>query len=108
MIIKYEAKAKETGANIVFSCGDSVPFDLGVYYLQTAKKQTGDVIEYVKGRVRKMQGTFSGGTAASLKATMAAAHKDKSVMAALINPHSLTDGASNQPQRAISLTSMSS
>jgi hypothetical protein len=29
---------------------------------------------------------------------MAAAHKDKSVMAALINPHSLTDGASNQPQ----------
>ena len=100
MINKYEAKAKETGANIVFSCGfDSVPFDLGVYYLQEhAKKQTGDVIEYVKGRVRKMQGTFSGGTAASLKATMAAAHKDKSVMAALINPHSLTDGASNQPQ----------
>jgi len=100
MINKYEAKAKETGANIVFSCGfDSVPFDLGVHYLQEhAKKQTGHVIEYVKGRVRKMQGTFSGGTAASLKATMAAAHKDKSVMAALINPHSLTDGASNQPQ----------
>ena len=41
MINKYEAKAKETGANIVFSCGfDSVPFDLGVYYLQEhAKKQ---------------------------------------------------------------------
>ena len=39
MINKYEAKAKETGANIVFSCGfDSVPFDLGVYYLQEHAK----------------------------------------------------------------------
>lgn len=100
MINKYEAKAKETGANIVFSCGfDSVPFDLGVYFLQQhATKQTGSVIEYVKGRVRKMQGTFSGGTAASLKATMAAAHQDKSVMAALINPFSLAGNEVVQPQ----------
>jgi short subunit dehydrogenase-like uncharacterized protein len=100
MIGKYEEKAKQTGANIVFSCGfDSVPFDLGVYYLQQhAKQQTGSAIEYVKGRVRKMQGTFSGGTAASLKATMAAAHKDKSIMAALINPFSLADNNHSQPQ----------
>lgn len=101
MINKYNDKAKETGANIVFSCGfDSVPFDLGVHYLQQhAKKQTGDAIEYVKGRVRKMQGTFSGGTAASLKATMVAAKKDKSIMAALINPFSLADTnvATEQP-----------
>jgi len=100
MINKYEGKAKETGANIVFSCGfDSVPFDLGVHYLQQhAKTQTGDVIDYVKGRVRKMQGTFSGGTAASLKATMVAAHKDKSIMAALINPYSLADMGNSQKQ----------
>ena len=100
MINKYEDKAKETGANIVFSCGfDSVPFDLGVHYLQQhAKTQTGDVIDYVKGRVRKMQGTFSGGTAASLKATMVAAHKDKSIMAALINPYSLADMENSQKQ----------
>jgi short subunit dehydrogenase-like uncharacterized protein len=101
MINKYNDKAKETGANIVFSCGfDSVPFDLGVHYLQQhAKKQTGNPIEYVKGRVRKMQGTFSGGTAASLKATMVAAKKDKSIMAALINPFSLADTnvATEQP-----------
>lgn len=100
MINKYEDKAKETGANIVFSCGfDSVPFDLGVHYLQQhAKTQTGDIIDYVKGRVRKMQGTFSGGTAASLKATMVAAHKDKSIMAALINPYSLADMENSQKQ----------
>ena len=100
MINKYEAKAKETGSSIVFSCGfDSVPFDLGVYFLQQhAKKQTGHAIEYVKGRVRKMQGTFSGGTAASLKATMVAAHKDKSVMSALRDPFSLADSSQSCPQ----------
>ena len=100
MINKYEATAKETGAAIVFSCGfDSVPFDLGVHFLQQhAKNQTGNTIEYVKGRVRKMQGTFSGGTAASLKATMAAAHQDKSIMAALLNPFSLASGELIQPQ----------
>ncbi|AIF99208.1 saccharopine dehydrogenase family protein [Alteromonas australica] len=100
MIGKYQTKAKETGANIVFSCGfDSVPFDLGVFYLQQhAHAKTGEPIDYVKGRVRKMQGTFSGGTAASLKATMAAAHKDKSIMSALINPYSLADMNNKAPQ----------
>ena len=100
MIGKYQTKAKETGANIVFSCGfDSVPFDLGVFYLQQhAHAKTGQPIDYVKGRVRKMQGTFSGGTAASLKATMAAAHKDKSIMSALINPYSLADMNNKAPQ----------
>jgi len=100
MINKYNAKAKDTGANIVFSCGfDSVPFDLGVLFLQEhAKKQTGEAIEYVKGRVRKMQGTFSGGTAASLKATMVAAYKDKSIMNALRDPFSLADSNLGHPQ----------
>jgi short subunit dehydrogenase-like uncharacterized protein len=91
MIAKYQSAAKETGAVIVFSCGfDSVPFDLGVYHLQRHVKQVaGSTLSYVKGRVRKMQGTFSGGTAASLKATIVAAKQDKSIMQALINPYSL-------------------
>jgi short subunit dehydrogenase-like uncharacterized protein len=91
MIAKYQSAAKETGAVIVFSCGfDSVPFDLGVYHLQGHVKQVaGSTLNYVKGRVRKMQGTFSGGTAASLKATIVAAKQDKSIMQALINPYSL-------------------
>ncbi len=91
MIGKYQSQAESSGANIVFSCGfDSVPFDLGVYFLQQhVKAQTGQALSYVKGRVRKMQGTFSGGTAASLQATMIAAKKDPSVMQALLNPYSL-------------------
>ena len=46
----------------------------------------------VRGRVRKMKGTFSGGTAASLKATMAAAAQDPKVLDLLRNPFSLTPG----------------
>jgi short subunit dehydrogenase-like uncharacterized protein len=39
-----------------------------------------------------MKGTFSGGTAASLKATMAASARDPAVLALLRNPFSLTPG----------------
>jgi short subunit dehydrogenase-like uncharacterized protein len=91
MIGKYQESAEKSGAVIVFSCGfDSIPFDLGVYFLQEhVKEASGNPLNYVKGRVRKMQGTFSGGTAASLKATMAAARQDKSILQALMNPYSL-------------------
>jgi short subunit dehydrogenase-like uncharacterized protein len=91
MIAKYQSDAVKSGAVIVFSCGfDSIPFDLGVYHLQEhVKSAAGSALSYVKGRVRKMQGTFSGGTAASLKATMVAAKQDKNILHALMNPYSL-------------------
>ncbi|WP_262695159.1 saccharopine dehydrogenase family protein [Kordiimonas aquimaris] len=94
MIDKYEAAAKNSGARIVFSCGfDSIPFDLGVQYLQDAAKgKFGHVMPRVRGRVRKMKGTFSGGTAASLQATMAAAAKDPSILQLLRDPFSLAPG----------------
>jgi len=78
----------------VFSCGfDSIPFDLGVFKLQQAMQaRHGGPATRVRGRVRKMKGTFSGGTAASLKATMAAATNDPQVMALLRDPFSLTPG----------------
>ncbi|MEW9797463.1 saccharopine dehydrogenase family protein [Alteromonas sp. CYL-A6] len=100
MIDKYGSQAQESGAAIVFSCGfDSVPFDLGVYALQQrAMEQTGAPVKYIKGRVRQMKGRFSGGTAASLKATMAAAYKDKAVMKVLKDPFSLADMAHAHPQ----------
>lgn len=94
MIDAHEAAAKASGARIVFSCGfDSIPFDLGVLYLQDAvTAEAGAPAPRIKGRVRKMQGTFSGGTAASMKATMAAAAKDMSVIGLLKNPFALTPG----------------
>jgi short subunit dehydrogenase-like uncharacterized protein len=94
MIDAHEATAKSSGARIVFSCGfDSLPFELGVFFCQeTARKVLGAPVSRVKGRVRNMKGTFSGGTAASIKATFAAAAKDLSLVAMLKNPFVLTPG----------------
>jgi short subunit dehydrogenase-like uncharacterized protein len=94
MIDAHEAAAKASGARIVFSCGfDSLPFELGVFFCQeTARKTLGAPVSRVKGRVREMKGTFSGGTAASIKATFAAAAKDLSLVAMLQNPFVLTPG----------------
>ncbi len=94
MIDKYEAAAKKSGARIVFSCGfDSIPFDLGVWYAQEeAMKEFGAPAREIKCRVRAMKGKFSGGTAASLKATMAAAFKDPSIIELLKSPFALTPG----------------
>lgn len=94
MIDAHEAAAKASGARIVFSCGfDSIPFDLGVFMLQREMQaRFGQPTQRVRGRVRKMKGTFSGGTAASLKATMAAAAAQPGVLELLRNPFSLTPG----------------
>jgi short subunit dehydrogenase-like uncharacterized protein len=94
MIDAHQATAQSTGARIVFSCGfDSLPFELGVFFVEeTAKKVLGAPVGRVKGRVRAMKGTFSGGTAASIKATFAAAAKDLSLVALLKNPFVLTPG----------------
>jgi short subunit dehydrogenase-like uncharacterized protein len=94
MIEAHEATAKSTGARIVFSCGfDSVPFELGVFFCQeAAKKVLGAPVSRVKGRVRDMTATVSGGTAASTKASFVAAARDLSLVALLQNPFVLTPG----------------
>ena len=94
MIDKHEAAAKASGARIVFSCGfDSVPFELGAFYAQEeAKRVFGAPASRVKGRVRDMRGTLSGGTAASAKATFEAVAKDLSLVAMLKDPFALTPG----------------
>ncbi len=94
MIDAHDAAAKKSGARIVFSCGfDSVPFDLGVWFLeQEAQKKFGSPAPRVKGRVRKMQGGASGGTIASLTATMKAAAKDPRIIGLLKSSFALTPG----------------
>lgn len=99
-IDQHDAAAKASGARITFSSGfDSIPFDLGVLMLQKeAIARSGAPAPRVKGRVRAMQGTFSGGTAASLKATMAAAAKDPAVIGYLTDPFSLASGFAGPTQ----------
>src|ERR1700750_717899 len=94
MIDKHEAEAKASGARIVFSCGfDSVPFELGTFYVQEqAKRVFGAPAARVKGRVRNMRGTLSGGTAASAKATFDAVAKDLSLVAILNDHFALNPG----------------
>jgi short subunit dehydrogenase-like uncharacterized protein len=94
MIDAHEAAAKASGARIVFSCGfDSVPFELGAFFVQEeAGRVFGAPAARVKGRVRDMRGTLSGGTAASAKATFDAVAKDLSLIAILNDPFALTPG----------------
>ncbi|MEY3938305.1 MAG: hypothetical protein RL659_1146, partial [Pseudomonadota bacterium] len=94
MIDQHQSTAEKSGARLVFSCGfDSSPFDLGVFMAQEEMtKRFGKPAQRVRGRVRKMKGTFSGGTAASFKATMAAAATQPGVIDLLKNPFSLTPG----------------
>ena len=100
MIGAHSQAAEASGARIVFSCGfDSVPFDLGVLFLQhTAEQKLGTTVPRVRGRVRAMKGTFSGGTLASFRTTMAAAAKDRELVNVLRNPFSLTAGFNGAEQ----------
>ena len=94
MIDAHDDAAKASGARIVFSCGfDSIPFDLGVWFLQQeAVKTHGKPAPRVKGRVRKMQGGASGGTIASLTETMKAAAKNPKIIGLLKSSFALTPG----------------
>ena len=102
MIDAYDETARASGARILFSCGfDSIPFELGVLKLQTeARRASGAPAPRVLGRVQKMQGGFSGGTAASLAATLAAASGDPAVGELLADPFALTPGfrGAEQPE----------
>ena len=102
MITKYHDAAVKSGARIVHSCGfDSIPFDLGVYFLeQAALEKFGKPLPRVRGRVRSMNGEFSGGTAASLTATMTALGENPALLAILTNPFALANGFTGPQQPA--------
>jgi short subunit dehydrogenase-like uncharacterized protein len=94
MIDKLTPLAQRSGARIVFSCGfDSIPFDLGVVYLQSeAQTRFGAPFKAVRGRVRVIKGAASGGTLASMMETIAAIGRDRSLIKLMVNPFALTPG----------------
>ena len=105
MIDAHEDAAKASGARIVFSCGyDSIPFDCGVERLQAlCIERWGQPASRIKGRVVSMRGGFSGGTAASLKATLAAAATHPSLLKLLGSSFALTPGFEGPKQPRMSL-----
>lgn len=91
MIERYESAAQQSGARIVHCCGfDSVPSDMGVYYLQQqAMQQWGAPATQVKMRVKTLKGGASGGTVASLLNVVQEAATDPVLRKQLLNPYAL-------------------
>ncbi|CAM3918591.1 saccharopine dehydrogenase family protein [Smaragdicoccus niigatensis] len=91
MVDKYEATAKRSGARIVHCCGfDSVPSDLGVYFLQQqALRQWGAPATKVTMRVKTLKGGASGGTIASMLNAVEEAVADPALRKQLTNAYYL-------------------
>ena len=91
MIQRYSTTAEQSGARIVHCCGfDSIPSDLGVYYLQRqVRERFGEVCDRIKMRVKAAQGGVSGGTVASGINIAKEASTDPALRQELDNPYSL-------------------
>lgn len=94
MIDSHEASAKKNGARILFCCGfDSVPSELGVWYLQQLSvEKFGRTMPRVRGRVLEFKGGPSGGSAAVGAMVFERSQKDSAYQALMQDPFALTPG----------------
>jgi short subunit dehydrogenase-like uncharacterized protein len=94
-IDRVDERAKASGARIVHTCGfDSIPSDIGVLLLhEAAGELTGTT--YV---VRRLKGGVSGGTLASLKGTVDAVKRDRSLAKVLGDPYALSPDREREPE----------
>ncbi|MFN9853132.1 MAG: saccharopine dehydrogenase family protein [Planctomycetota bacterium] len=98
MIVSYESTARASGARIIHCCGfDSIPSDLGVWFLQQQSHASfGKVCSRVKLRVKGARGGVSGGTIASLMNVLKEGDRDPEIRRQLANPYSLCLESSEQ------------
>ena len=98
MIDRYEPAARQSGARIVHCCGfDSVPSDMGVFFLQQQARQRWDVpAAQVKMRVKTLKGGASGGTVASVINVVREAAADPALRRELLDPYSLSQGMASR------------
>ena len=91
MIDQHHEAAKAKGVKIVHCCGfDSIPSDMGVFFLQKAAiSQRAKYCKEVKLGVKAFKGGMSGGTIASLKNVLAEAKENPSIFGTLKNPYGL-------------------
>ena len=91
MIDTYHEPARETGARIVHCCGfDSVPMDMGVWFLQdAARKNHGAYCKKISLYVKATKGTASGGTLASMINIIEEAKADRNIARLMANPYAL-------------------
>ena len=93
MITAHQQAAKDSGARIVHTCGfDSIPSDIGVFFLQKEMQaRHGVAARHIKYRTKAFKGGFSGGTIDSMMAMMEAAQKDPGLLKKLSDPYLLND-----------------
>ena len=103
MLNTYESRARASGACIVHCCGfDSVPSDMGAYFLQRRSLQAfGEPCVSVDMRVKAMRGGFSGGTIASLMNVVALVKDNPSLKKVMFNPYALCPETYTTRQRYI-------
>jgi short subunit dehydrogenase-like uncharacterized protein len=91
MIDKHHESAVANQTKIVNCCGfDSIPSDMGVYFIQKiSKAKKGQIAKQIQMRVAGASGGISGGTYESLSHVNEEAHKDKNIFKVLINPYGL-------------------
>lgn len=91
VIRQYQEAAQASGARIVHTCGfDSVPFDMGNWYLQQVMQERhGVYAQQVKGRVGRNRGSASGGTIASILNMMEEATRDPAIRKLVADPYVL-------------------
>ncbi|MEO0998632.1 MAG: saccharopine dehydrogenase NADP-binding domain-containing protein, partial [Pseudomonadota bacterium] len=102
MIDQHQDAAVASGARIVHACGfDSIPSDMGVYFLQReAHERTGGYLGEVRLGVKAMRGGASGGTVASLMNAVEEGRKDRTIARVLVHPYSLNpDGERDGPDQ---------
>jgi short subunit dehydrogenase-like uncharacterized protein len=100
MIRLHGDAAQAAGVRFVGCCGfDCIPSDFGVFLLQQhMRDRYGAPAARVRGRVRKMVGAMSGGTAASMLAMMEAVARDPAIAKVTADPFALTPGFTGPPQ----------
>jgi len=91
MIDRHHEEARQSGSLIVNCCGfDSVPMDIGVWFLQReAQKRRGGYCEAIAMLVKATKGGASGGTMASMMNLMRESRKDRSIARVLADPYGL-------------------
>ena len=100
MIDKFHLEAKDNNVKIINSCGfDSIPSDMGVYYLQKRfHKEFSRYSQRVSMRVLSSKGGISGGTYYSFKNILSEVSANKSLIKILNNPYGLNPvGKQNGP-----------
>lgn len=100
MIDAHHARARQTGARIVHTCGfDSIPSDLGTWATQQAFIQRfGHPARKVTALYGEQSGGFSGGTLASAIETSREAAADRAVRRILGNPYALDPDPEPDPE----------